>query len=138
MKDSKNRLFEMMNKVSGMPLNENTFDITNKQSEESFNNTDNINDDDLDWKNRLIKDLKNNGIKLESFFNYDYFIKCKNNSDFYVHFYRDGVKIEEYNGETKESKENVFKEYDDVLNYILSKKEQFTNIESQEDDNLMK
>lgn len=138
MKDSKNRLFEMMNKVSGMPLNENTLDITNKQSEESVNNTDNINDEDLDWKNRLIKDLKNNGIKLESFFNYDYFIKSKNNSYFYVHFYRDGVKIEEYDGETKESKENVFKEYDDVLNYILSKKEQFTNIESQEDDNLMK
>ena len=63
MKDSKNRLFEIMNKVTGMPLNEN------------FDN--NINDDELDWKSRLIKDLEKYNIHLDTNFGNEYFIKCK-------------------------------------------------------------
>lgn len=107
MKDGKNRLFEIMNKVTGMPLNEN------------FDN--NINDDELDWKSRLIKDLEKYNIHLDTNFGNEYFIKCNTNYDFNINFYSDGVKISEFNGNTNETIENVFKEYDDLLEYILSK-----------------
>lgn len=124
MKDNKNRLFEMMCKVTGMSLNEN----------EMFN--DNINDDELDWKTSLLKDLNNNGIYPESYFGKIFSIKCKGDYDFEIEFYSDGIKIVEYDGVTKKSNENIFKEYEDVLSYILNKKDLFiTNTNSTENAN---
>ena len=109
MKNNKNRLFEMMSKVAGMLLNEN----------ESFN------DNELDWKSRLLKDLNNNGIYPETYFGKIYSIKCKGDYNFEIEFYSDGIKIVEYDGTTKKNNENIFKEYEDVLDYILSKKDLF-------------
>ena len=109
MKNNKNRLFEMMSKVAGMLLNEN----------ESFN------DNELDWKSRLLKDLNNNGIYPETYFGKIYSIKCKGDYNFEIEFYSDGIKIVEYDGITKKNNENIFKEYEDVLDYILSKKDLF-------------
>lgn len=114
MNNNKNRLFEMMNRITGMPLNEN----------EAFNDNS-IDDTELDWKTRLLKDLSNNGIYPNTYIGKIYNIKCKGGNNFEIQFYNDGIKTVEFDDSTQESNENIFKEYDDALDYILSKQNLF-------------
>ena len=149
MKDSKQRLFEIMNKVAGMPLNENNafndageplmthqqYNAYNEPSEEEYNDN-NKEYDDYDFKSLLKRDLKNNDILLESYDGKEYYIRTKSNYDFLIYFIGDDIKIMEYDGSNNEDKVNVFHDYDKALNYILNNKDRFlTYAESEKEIN---
>lgn len=149
MKDSKQRLFEIMNKVAGMPLNENNafndageplmthqqYNAYNEPSEEEYNDN-NKEYDDYDFKSLLKRDLKNNDILLESYDGKEYFIRCKTNYDYNIYFIGDDIKIMEYDYSKNGDRSQTFNNYDEALKYILNDKDMFlTYAESEREIN---
>ena len=93
---------------------------------------DNDNHYEPNFKDSLIKDMKNKDIFIETFDGEEYFIRCKGNEDFLIYIHSDDIDIYHHTETETIKKEGLT--YEEAFDYILSNKDKFQSYEESVSD----